>query len=237
MARRLPSCSSACMRRGRPRSAPSRSRRRKRRASSRPRMAPSVMPKPKVIGLAHSRARNALKAVSEHVALDEGLADAAHQHQGELAALHLLVLGHESSSCSGAGVPPGMAAIAVGRPTAVKMALDAGGVGRRAKALLDREGEGEPHADGDGLAMQEPVRVAGEGFERMAEGVAEIEQGARAALPRARRPPRWLPWRGRWSRRHGGARPRCRRRFRANSASSQAKNGASPSSPYFTTSA
>src|SRR5206468_6223092 len=63
-----------------------------------------------------------------------------------------------------------------------EMPLDAGNVIGRAQALLGGEGEGKPDADGDGFAMQEPVRVAGESLKRVAEGVAEIEQRAGAAL-------------------------------------------------------
>ena len=62
------------------------------------------------------------------------------------------------------------------------MPRDAGGIVRRAKPELDREGEGEAHADGDRLAMQQPVGIAGKRLERMAESVAEIEQSAGAAL-------------------------------------------------------
>ena len=38
------------------------------------------------------------------------------------------------------------------------------------------------HADGDALAMEQPVGKAGRGLQRMAEGVAEIEQRALAGL-------------------------------------------------------
>ncbi len=62
------------------------------------------------------------------------------------------------------------------------MLLDAHRVLGRAEPMLDGIGEGEPHADGDGLAVQQPVGIAGEGFQRMAEGVTEIEQRAPAAL-------------------------------------------------------
>ena len=69
-----------------------------------------------------------------------------------------------------------------GSPTLGEMPLDAGHVVGRAEALLGGEGEGKPHADGDGLAVQEAVGVAGEGLKRMAESMAEIEQRAGAAL-------------------------------------------------------
>ena len=53
---------------------------------------------------------------------------------------------------------------------------------RRTEAESRREIEGEPHADGHRLAMQQRVAEAALGLERMAEGVAEIEQRALAGL-------------------------------------------------------
>ena len=49
----------------------------------------------------------------------------------------------------------------------------------RAQAQTRREAEGASHAYGDAFAMHKarPV-VMGEGFERVPEGVAQIEQGA-----------------------------------------------------------
>ncbi len=116
------------------------------------------------------------------------------------------------------------------------MPLDAGGIARGANPELDGKGEGEPHADRDRLAMQQTVGIAGIGLERVAEGMAEIEQSARALLlflvslddgslgagARLDRVAALWPGRG---------------EDLGQFASSQAKNGASPSSPYFTTSA
>ena len=62
-------------------------------------------------------------------------------------------------------------------PDSGEVLRDASGIFVRAKALLDGEIEGESHADGDGFAMEQPLGIAGEGFERVAESVAEIEQG------------------------------------------------------------
>ncbi len=104
--------------------------------------------------------------------------------------------------------------------------------------MLDREGEGQPHADGDRLAMQQPVRIAGEGLERMAEGVAEIEQRAGAGLlALVGRDDRRLGAHAGFDRARGASSPIAGENLAANVCSSQAKNGASPSSPYFTTSA
>ena len=52
----------------------------------------------------------------------------------------------------------------------------------RAEAEAGREVEGERAADRDRLAVQQPVGVAGGGLERVAEGVAEVEERALALL-------------------------------------------------------
>ena len=54
------------------------------------------------------------------VVFDERLADAAHQNEGELAALHFLVLGDQIHQRSAAGMSPGTSLIWVGRPTAAR---------------------------------------------------------------------------------------------------------------------
>ena len=61
------------------------------------------------------------------------------------------------SSSSGVGGMPGMSAMRPGRPTSARCRSTRADVVGRAKALLGGEGEGKPHADGDGLAVQEPV--------------------------------------------------------------------------------
>ena len=53
---------------------------------------------------------------------------------------------------------------------------------RRAKAKPHREIEGEAHAQRHRLAVQQRIAEAGLGLERMAEGVAEIEQRPLALL-------------------------------------------------------
>src|SRR6185312_7644694 len=52
----------------------------------------------------------------------------------------------------------------------------------RAMAEADREIKGEPHADRHALAMQQAIAKAAGSFERMAEGVAEIEERALAVF-------------------------------------------------------
>ena len=63
-----------------------------------------------------------------------------------------------------------------------EMAFDARRIVRRAEAEARRKVEGHHHADGHGLAMQQLVCIAAFGLQRMAEGVAEIEQRAGAGL-------------------------------------------------------
>src|SRR5882762_10286919 len=48
----------------------------------------------------------------------------------------------------------------------------------RGEAEAHGEIESEDHAEGHGFAMQEPVAKPGLGLERMAKGVAKIQQGA-----------------------------------------------------------
>src|SRR5688500_2161978 len=48
----------------------------------------------------------------------------------------------------------------------------------RGEAEANREIECEDHAEGDRLAMQQPVAKAGLGLERVAEGMTEIQQRA-----------------------------------------------------------
>jgi hypothetical protein len=155
------------------------------------------------------------------VVLDEGLADAAHQHQRKLAAFDFFVLGHQPQQIVGRGLGAGNRRDLDRQADRFEMTLDPGGIFRRAQPALDREGEGQPHTDRDRLAMQQPVGIAGERFERMAEGVAEIEQRAGAGL---------FPLVGRRA-------PPGAEKISLQLCSSQAKNGASPISPYFTTSA
>jgi hypothetical protein len=114
---------------------------------------------------------------------DEALADAAGEDEGELAARHLLVLadgGHQAVDIADAARHVGE----LGRQAdGLQMGGHAlGGIGR-AEPKLRREAEGLAHADGHRLAMDEAgAVVARGGLQRMAEGVAEIEQGAVAGL-------------------------------------------------------
>ena len=113
------------------------------------------------------------------------------------------------------------------------------GVGLRDQPAPGGEFERQRHAERDRLAVQQPVGETRRRLERVAEGVAEIEQHAVAGLALVARDDRGLgaAARPRWRARAQSFR-RCRRRTRrCQFASSQAKKAASPSSPYLTTSA
>ena len=62
------------------------------------------------------------------------------------------------------------------------MRRNAVGGARRAVAQALREAERLHHADRNRLAMQQPAGIAGRGFQRMAECVAEIEERAHAGF-------------------------------------------------------
>src|SRR5581483_6865982 len=113
---------------------------------------------------------------------EEGLADAAGKHEGDASVLDLLVLAHVADQRFGrpfAPVDPG----GRGRQAdAGQMPLHPCGIFQRREAQTRREIEREHHADRDRLAMQQLAGIATFGFERVGEGMAEIEQGALAAL-------------------------------------------------------
>ena len=69
----------------------------------------------------------------------------------------------------------------VGKPALREQALDALAVARAEPAERDRRPRRERHADADGFAVQ-PALVAADGLERVAEGVAEVQQRAAALL-------------------------------------------------------
>ena len=120
-------------------------------------------------------------AVFVDLAADEGLADAARQDEGEPAAFGLLVAAHVVDQAGGVPVPPVVAADRAQphrQADGAEMAAHALGIGGRAEAEAGRQVEGHRHAGADRLAVQQVGAEAGLGLQRMAEGVAEIEQGA-----------------------------------------------------------
>ena len=117
-----------------------------------------------------------------------------------------------------------------------KMRAHARGVVGAKELAPRREAEGERHADRHRLAVQQPVGEAGLGLERVAEGVAEIEQRALAGLALVVGDDAGLGL-GSRRRRRGSRAGVARRARRRQFASSQAKKAASPIRPYLTTSA
>ena len=77
------------------------------------------------------------------------------------------------------------------------MALDARRVGLGNQAALRGKFGRQHHADGDALAVEQAVGEAGRRLQRMAEGVAEIEQRALAGLALVARDDRGLGAAGR----------------------------------------
>ena len=83
--------------------------------------------------------------------------------------------------CSSGGTPPRTSlAASAGRPP--QMRAGARRLGLRQQAAPGGKFEGQRHAERDRLAVQQPVGETGAGFQRMAEGVAEIEQRALAGF-------------------------------------------------------
>jgi hypothetical protein len=70
----------------------------------------------------------------------------------------------------------------VGRPTFARCCFSRGCVVCRDHPAFGGKFGGEDHADGHAFAVEQAVRKACRGFERMAEGVAEIEQRPLARL-------------------------------------------------------
>ena len=87
-----------------------------------------------------------------------------------------------SINVSTAGTPPGTSFTMGRQADRRKMRGCPCGFGRRDEPLLGGEFEGQRHSQRHRLAVQQPVGKAAAGFERMPEGVAEIEQRALAGF-------------------------------------------------------
>ena len=114
------------------------------------------------------------------VAGDEGLADPPHQHEGERTRANFLVLAHAFDELIRRPASVGDAIKADRQADGLEVAANTVPVFRRAQPHPNRQIEGHDHADGDGLAVMERVRIAAVGFERMAEGVAQVQKRALA---------------------------------------------------------
>src|SRR5205085_11965928 len=110
------------------------------------------------------------------IAGDEGLADAAHENERELGAAYLLVLGHEAHERLHVRLRTGNVGDTSRQPDGLEMGANALARTRRAEPERLREPECARHADGDRLAVQQPVRVAAPGPEPVPEAGAEVEQ-------------------------------------------------------------
>ena len=121
--------------------------------------------------------RNAATAAGIDVLFDERLADAAGQDEGQRAAHDLLVLARwRPSARRSAAVRRECRASAVGRPDRRRDGAATRPVSWPGEPEPGRKAVRQHHADGDAFAVQQAVGVAGRRFERVAEGVAEIEQ-------------------------------------------------------------
>ena len=130
------------------------------------------------------------------IVCDHRAADRLQQDEGQLAALDLLVLRHQRHQRVGIRQPfLGEAGdiLQMGRQAdRGKMALDARGVRLGDHAELRGKFRRQHHADGNAFAVEQAVGKAGRGLQRMAEGVAEIEQRALAGLALVARDDRGL---------------------------------------------
>src|SRR6185437_1618495 len=112
----------------------------------------------------------------------ESLANAVQQNEGELAALHFLVLCNQVHQRIEARHAAGYVFEISGQPDRRKMSARTRGVGFGDEALAGGELERQHDAESHRFAMQQTPGETGAGFQRVAEGMAEIEQSALANL-------------------------------------------------------
>ena len=101
--------------------------------------------------------------------------------KASLPRLGLLVAAHVVDQAGGVPAPPVVAADRAQphrQADGAEMTAHAPGIGGRAEAEAGRQVEGHRHARAHRLAVQQVGAEAGLGLERVAEGMAEIEQGA-----------------------------------------------------------
>ena len=120
------------------------------------------------------------------IVCDHRAANRLQQDEGQPAALDLLVLRHQRHQGVGIRKPflgEARNVLQMGRqPDGSQVALDAGGIGLGNHAELGGKLRRQHHADGDAFAVEQAIGKAGRGFQRVAEGVTEIEQCALAVL-------------------------------------------------------
>jgi hypothetical protein len=105
-----------------------------------------------------------------------GLAHAVEQHVADVAGLGLLVHRHQLEPALGAQVGRHH-----GQPGAFDQPCDAVGPAARHQAQVGRQRRGDHHAAAHGFAVQ-PLAVTEAGLDGVAEGVAEVQDGAAAAF-------------------------------------------------------
>ena len=128
-------------------------------------------------GCAAIRAQHVQHGLIGYVAAGKGLSDAAYQHEGQAAIAHFLVALHVAHKLAGGKIPPRIAD-PQRHGQVFQMAGHALKVPGGAVAQPDRQHEGQPQPDGHGFPMQQAAIVPHLGFQRVAEGVAQVEQGA-----------------------------------------------------------
>src|SRR3984893_18103617 len=120
------------------------------------------------------------------VPCDDGATDGFEQDEGQLAAPNFLVLRHQSQQRVGIRKPflrEASDVLQMGRQTDIgKVTLHPRSVGWRDHGERGGELRRQHHADRHALAMEQAVGKSGRGFQRMAEGMAEIEQCAIAGF-------------------------------------------------------
>src|SRR5215831_11693900 len=117
-----------------------------------------------------------------NIAGDEGLANAVRQDQGQRSPPYLLVLAHDAEQGAGVGLLSPNMGDRGWQAESGEVRFHARHAVVADMAQLLGKAKCKADADGDRLAVQQPVGELGPGLERMAECVAEIEQHALARL-------------------------------------------------------
>ena len=95
--------------------------------------------------------------VGRYIAGDEGLADAAHQNECQLALAHLLVLTHQRQQLARVGFATGNILDAGWQTDLLQVMFHARGAALRTKPSLFGKTESLRHSNGNTFAVQEPV--------------------------------------------------------------------------------
>src|SRR3954447_5921684 len=114
--------------------------------------------------------------------MDKGLADPVNENEGDLAAGDFLVLTHMLDQAVGIPKPFRKRFKSSREPDQSQVTADAVGILHWTKPKLHRQIEGEAQADRHRFAMQDLIAISAFGFQRMCKSVAEVEEGALAAL-------------------------------------------------------